>query len=61
IISERRRRGPWGLAGGREGQAGRNHLNGRALPGKASFSVVDGDRLLLETPGGGAWGDPGPA
>ncbi len=58
IISERRRRGPWGLAGGGAGRPGTNSLNGRELPGKTRFQVASGDHLLLETPGGGAWGEP---
>jgi N-methylhydantoinase B len=37
---------------------GRNSLNGEALPGKCSITVKKGDRLLIETPGGGAWGKP---
>ncbi len=57
LLSERRTRRPWGLHGGGDGVQGRNSLNGRALPGKCSFSVEKGDRLLIETPGGGAWGN----
>lgn len=56
LLSERRRRGPWGLAGGDDGAPGRNTLNGGALPGKCSIVVVAGDRLRIETPGGGGWG-----
>jgi N-methylhydantoinase B len=26
------------------------------LPGKASFSVLPGDFVRIETPGGGGWG-----
>jgi N-methylhydantoinase B/oxoprolinase/acetone carboxylase alpha subunit len=35
---------------------GRNSLNGEILPGKCSIVVKKGDRLLIETPGGGSWG-----
>ena len=56
ILSDRRQRGPYGLAGGAPGQPGRNTLNGRALPGKIRFSVKPGDRVTIETPGGGAHG-----
>ncbi len=56
LLTERRRRGPWGLAGGEDGTAGRNTLNGETLPGKCSIAVVTGDRLRIETPGGGGWG-----
>lgn len=56
LLSERRLRAPWGLNGGGEGTAGRNSLNGETLPGKCSLTVNRGDRLLIETPGGGGWG-----
>jgi N-methylhydantoinase B len=56
ILSERRRHRPWGLAGGREGMSGENLLNGRALPGKCEFLAREGDRVTIETPGGGGWG-----
>ena len=58
LLGERRRRGPWGLAGGRDGAPGLNLLNGEAVGGKVSFSAAAGDRLLLRTPGGGGWGAP---
>ena len=35
---------------------GRNLLNGRELPGKVALEVAAGDRLRIETPGGGGWG-----
>jgi len=61
IVSERRRLPPWGLAGGSPGQAGRNALQRRGgqgidLPSKCQLAVEEGDRLTLETPGGGGWG-----
>lgn len=56
LITERRNRGAWGLAGGRAGEPGRNLHNERPLPGKTAFRAVPGDRLRLETPGGGGWG-----
>jgi N-methylhydantoinase B len=56
LLSERRRRGPPGAGGGAPGQPGSNRLNGRILPGKAAFTAAPGDRLLIETPGGGGWG-----
>jgi N-methylhydantoinase B len=59
LLTERRTRGPWGLEGGDPGLPGRNLLNGRALPGKAACEVMPGDRLRIETPGGGGWGAPG--
>ncbi|MEJ2693571.1 MAG: hydantoinase B/oxoprolinase family protein [Candidatus Thiodiazotropha sp.] len=58
LLSERRTRSPWGIQGGEAGQAGINRLNGRELPGKVSLHVAAGDRLCVETPGGGGWGRP---
>jgi len=56
LLTERRRHAPWGLAGGGDGRAGRNLLNERDLPAKSSLNAKPGDRLILETPGGGGWG-----
>lgn len=56
LLTERRRLAPWGIAGGGPGDPGRNRLNGRELPPKVSFAVRVGDRLSIETPGGGGWG-----
>ena len=60
ILSERRRRAPWGLQGGASGQCGENRLNGTLQPGKFTARVKTGDRLAISTPGGGGWGR-GPA
>ncbi len=56
LLTERRRRVPWGLAGGAAGQPGRNLLNGREMPAKCEFTVHPGDTVTIETPGGGGWG-----
>ncbi len=60
INSERRRNAPYGLQGGEPGQPGRNVLIRDdvevPLEGKATFQVAPGDRLIIETPGGGGWG-----
>jgi len=60
ILSDRRIRGPYGLAGGVPGKPGKNTLlRGRdvdKLPGKTRFEVRSGDVLRVETPGGGGWG-----
>ena len=62
IISQRRTIGPYGVLGGQCGRGGRNVLiraGGAAvevLPSIASVTVNAGDRLTIETPGGGAWG-----
>ena len=56
LITERRRHGPPGADGGEPGEPGRNLLNGEELPPKASGTLRPGDRLRLETPGGGGYG-----
>ncbi len=56
LITERRRHRPRGAAGGSPGAAGRNLLNGAELPAKISGTLQAGDRLRLETPGGGGFG-----
>ncbi len=56
LITERRRHRPAGAAGGEPGQPGRNLLDGRELPAKASGSLAPGERLRIETPGGGGYG-----
>jgi len=62
ILSDRRLRGPYGLAGGGAGKPGKNLLlSGRSsttLPGKVRFEVRAGDVLRIETPGGGGYGKP---
>ena len=61
LITERRRHAPWGLDGGGAGAPGRNVLitaagEQRELPGKITLNLETGDRLRIETPGGGAYG-----
>ena len=56
LLTERRRHAPWGSDGGEPGRPGRNLLNDRELPGKVALAVAAGDRLRIETPGGGGWG-----
>jgi N-methylhydantoinase B len=53
LLTERRRHPPRGRAGGGDGATGRNLLNGVPLPSKAEGELAPGDRLRLETPGGG--------
>ena len=59
LIAERRRHAPPGAAGGAPGAPGRNLLNGADLPSKTSGTLAPGDRLRIETPGGGGYGKPG--
>jgi len=56
LISERRRHPPCGRDGGGDGEVGRNLLNGAPLPSKAEGDLAVGDRLRIETPGGGGHG-----
>jgi N-methylhydantoinase B len=60
LLTDRRITQPWGLAGGGPGKAGANYLvrDGRRiqLPGKANERLQAGDRVRIETPGGGGWG-----
>jgi len=57
LLTERRRHVPWGIAGGADGQPGCNLLNDAELPAKCELKVAVGDRLRIETPGGGGWGE----
>jgi N-methylhydantoinase B len=57
LITERRRHPPPGADGGSPGRPGRNLLNGEELPPKASGALEPGDRLRIETPGGGGHGE----
>jgi N-methylhydantoinase B len=56
LVTERRARGPRGARGGEPGLPGRNLLNGEELPAKATRSLRAGDRVRVETPGGGGFG-----
>jgi N-methylhydantoinase B/oxoprolinase/acetone carboxylase alpha subunit len=56
ILSDRRKRGPYGLQGGDSGKPGKNELGGASLPSKIRFSANRNQTLRVETPGGGGWG-----
>ncbi len=56
LLTERRRHGPAGGAGGLNGTAGANLLNGDRLTSKTTVRLAAGDILRIETPGGGGWG-----
>jgi N-methylhydantoinase B len=59
LITERRRHGPPGADGGEDGAPGRNLLDGEELPPKAIGKLEPGQRLRIETPGGGGHGRAG--
>jgi N-methylhydantoinase B len=64
LLADRRARGPYGLAGGSDGARGRTvvvHLDGseEELAGKCSVRLRSGERVRVESPGGGGWGAPG--
>ncbi len=56
LLTERRRHAPPGADGGEPGATGRNLLDGEELPPKASAALRRGQRLRIETPGGGGHG-----
>jgi N-methylhydantoinase B len=56
LITERRRHAPPGAEGGEPGAPGRNLVNGEQVPAKTSGTLRAGDRLRIETPGGGGHG-----
>jgi N-methylhydantoinase B/oxoprolinase/acetone carboxylase alpha subunit len=62
VLSERRRYAPYGAQGGSEGISGRNTVVHEgvetAIGGKARLQLQAGDRLRIETPGGGGYGPP---
>jgi N-methylhydantoinase B len=60
LLADRRERAPYGLSGGGEGRRGRDRIirNGRArsISAKGSWELEAGDRIRIETPGGGGHG-----
>jgi N-methylhydantoinase B len=56
LITERRRHAPPGAAGGQPGAPGLNLLDRVELPAKARGAIGPGQRLRIETPGGGGYG-----
>ena len=60
LIAERRRHRPARPRGRRAtARRGRDLLNGEPIPGKTEGELQPGDRLRIETPGGGGYGDAG--
>lgn len=58
LLSDRRRHGPKGAAGGEAGRPGRNLINGKEVAGKLTMPLDAGDTITVETPGGGGYGKP---
>ena len=61
LITERRRHAPPGADGGLPGAPGHNLLDGEELPAKVTGRLEPGQRLRIETPGGGGHGATEPA
>jgi len=63
LLADRRKRGPYGLYGGDDGQPGLNEMihegESRQIAAKSSHELKAGDRVRIETPGGGGWGKSG--
>jgi N-methylhydantoinase B len=61
LLADRRRLAPYGLDGGEDGSPGRDTIihNNRArrIASKGSWQLEAGDRIRIETPGGGGYGD----
>jgi N-methylhydantoinase B len=63
LLADRRSRGPYGLAGGADAAPGRSLIVRRdrskeEIPGKTSVRLRSGERIRIESPGGGGWGKP---
>jgi N-methylhydantoinase B len=61
LLADRRSRGPWGLSGGADGAPGKTFITRRdgsiePMPAKFSTRLRTGERITIETPGGGGWG-----
>ena len=57
LLTERRaHHQPWGLEGGESGAPGIQRLDDDELPAKANFTAKPGQKLRLESPGGGGFG-----
>ena len=63
LLADRRKRAPYGLSGGEAGSAGRDAIiragTSRRIQSKGSWQLEAGDRVRIETPGGGGHGKAG--
>lgn len=64
LLADRRKQAPYGLRGGEEGSVGRDAIirqgSSRQIESKGSWELQPGDRVRIETPGGGGFGLPSP-
>ena len=63
LLSDRRKRAPYGLQGGEDGKRGRAFIirtdgSEEELTSKGSWQIQAGDRVRIETPSGGGFGKP---
>ena len=60
LLADRRKRRPYGLQGGEDGAAGMGQIKRGGpvikIQSKGSWELKAGDRVRIETPGGGGWG-----
>jgi len=60
LLADRRKHGPYGLSGGKDGAVGRSSIirkgRTREIAAKGSWELQAGDRVRIETPGGGGHG-----
>ena len=63
LLADRRTHGPYGLAGGDDGKPGNASIlrdgHARRIRSKGSWELKTGDRVRIETPGGGGFGKKG--
>ena len=61
VLSERRKRGPYGLSGGQPGKPGKNVIiedgKEKIMSGKFNVFLKKGSIVRIETPGGGGYGE----
>lgn len=63
ILAERTKNPPWGIKGGQPGALGVYWLHKKTgqkikLPSKTTVKIMEGDKLIIRTPGGGGYGNP---
>ena len=63
LLADRRRRGPYGICGGCDGTPGSNRVvrkdgSENRIPEKGTTRRTRGERIRIESPGGGGWGSP---